>query len=93
MDRRDDLEGYERQRDERALLPQPGFVEFTRLHRNHVGVEAAKRVADLVDDQRKLAAGAVAETDRERIEGVTEQARIAQQLYPPAAELCEAITT
>ena len=33
------------------------------------------------------AVGAIAEIDRQRIEGVTEQPRIAQQQHPPAGQV------
>ena len=57
------------------LLPDAGGADLARLHRQHVGVDVAEGVADLVDDQRQLAVGAIAEIDRQRIEGVAEQPR------------------
>jgi len=42
------------------------------------------RLADFIDDKRKLTAGAMTEIDRQRIEGEAEQARVAQQQDPIA---------
>ncbi|MEA2912699.1 MAG: hypothetical protein QOJ15_4780 [Bradyrhizobium sp.] len=60
------------------LLPNAGIAEFARLYQKHVSVDVAKSVADLIDQKRKFAAGAGAEIHRQRIEGVTEQPRVAQ---------------
>ena len=47
-------------------------------------MDVAKGVAHFIDQQRQLAIGAIAEIDRQRIEGVAEQAGIAEQQHPPA---------
>src|SRR5262249_25298458 len=69
------------------LLPDAGGADFAGPNRKDVGMVLAKRVADLVDDEREAAAGRVAEIDRERIEGIAEQAGIAEQQHAPAGEL------
>jgi len=46
------------------FLPQPGSAELAWLHRKGVGVDIAKRIADFIDDKRKLTPGAMAEIDR-----------------------------
>ena len=68
-------------------LPDAGRAEIARLHRQHISVDLAEGIAHLVDDQRKLAVGAIAEIDRQRIEGVAEQAGIAEQQDAPAGEV------
>src|SRR4051794_5994376 len=50
-------------------------------------MNVAERIADLIDDQRQFAASAITEIGRQRIEGVTEQPRVAQQHYPPAGKI------
>ena len=40
------------------LLADAGRADLARPHRKHVGVDFAKRVADLIDDQRQFAVGA-----------------------------------
>jgi len=47
-------------------------------------MDLAKGVAHFVDDECQLAAGAIAEIDRQRIEGIAEQAGIAEQQHPSA---------
>ncbi len=72
-------------------LPHAGIADVSRLHRQHVRMDLAKRVAHFVDDERELAAGAIAEIDRQRIEGIAEQAGIAEQQHPPAGEIDAAL--
>jgi hypothetical protein len=50
-------------------------------------VDLAEGVANLVDDEGEGAVGAMAEMDRERIESITEQSRVAQKLDPTAGEV------
>src|SRR4051812_5428016 len=69
------------------LLPDAGRADLARSYRQHVGVDIAKGVADLVDHQRELATAAIAEIDRERIEAEPEQPGITQEQHPPAGEI------
>ena len=50
-------------------------------------MEFAKSVADLIDHQGELAVGAIAEIDRQRVEGETEEARVAQQQHASPAQV------
>jgi hypothetical protein len=68
-------------------LPHAGVDDVSRLHRQHVRVDLAKLVAHFIDDERKFTAGAITEIDRQRIEGVAEEAGIAEQQHPPAREI------
>ena len=54
-------------------------------------MDVAKGVAHFVDQQRQLTIGAIAEIDRQRIEGVAEQAGIAEQQHPSAREVDAAL--
>ena len=54
-------------------------------------MDVAKGVAHFVDQQRQLAVGAIAEIDGQRIEGVAEQAGIAEQQHPSAREVDAAL--
>ena len=65
-------------------LPHAGIADLVRHYRQHVGMDIAKGVAHFVDHERQLAIGAIAEIDRQRIEGIAEQAGIAEQQHPPA---------
>src|SRR4051794_5421506 len=57
------------------------------LHRKDVGMDFAKSVADFVDQQRNIAAVAIAEVDRKWIEHVAEEPRIAQKEDAPARQI------
>ena len=54
-------------------------------------MDIAKRVAHFIDQQCQLTIGAIAEIDGERIEGVAEQAGIAEQQHPSAREVDAAL--
>src|ERR1700686_3815898 len=69
------------------LLPNSGFAELARLHGKYVGVDVSKRVANLIDDQGEFAVDAMAEVNRQRIEGETEQAGITQQPHVTAGQI------
>src|SRR3954453_9098521 len=64
-----------------------GTAGSSVLHRKDVGMDFAKSVADFVDQQRKIAAAAIAEVDRKRIEYVAEEPRIAQKEDAPARQI------
>ena len=54
-------------------------------------MDVAKGVAHFVDHKRELAVGTIAEIDRQRIEGIAEQAGIAEQQHPSAGEVDAAL--
>ena len=60
-------------------LPDAGGTRLVGIYREYVGMDIAEGVADLIDDKGKPPVGAIAEIDRQRTEGETEQARVAQQ--------------
>ena len=68
-------------------LADAGWAHVLALHWKHIGMDIAERIPDLIDDERELAAGPIAEIDRQRIEGVAEEARIAQQQHLSAGEV------
>src|SRR5580692_615486 len=72
-------------------LPDAGIADLAGLYRKDVTVDIAEGVADLIDDQGKRPVSAIAEIGRQRVEGVAEQPRIAQQQHPSAAEVDAAI--
>ena len=54
-------------------------------------MDLAEGVAHFVDNQRKLAVGAMAKIDRQRIEGVAEQARVTQKPHASAIQIDAAL--
>ena len=54
-------------------------------------MDVAKGVAHFVNQQRQLAISAMAEIDGQRIEGIAEQAGIAEQQHPSAGEVDAAL--
>src|SRR4029079_9445050 len=73
------------------LLAYAGVADVARGHGQHVGMDAAKRVAHLVDQQRQLAIRAITEIDRKRIKSVAEQTGVTQQQYASAREVNAAL--
>ena len=73
------------------LLPHAGRADLVRRHRERVGVDIAEGIANLVDDQPEVAVGLVTEIDGQRIEGIAEQAGIAEQQHPSAGEVDAAL--
>ena len=69
------------------FLADTGEADLVRTDGQRVGVNFAEGVADFLDQHRKRVIGAIAEIDRQRIERVAEQSRIAQQQHPAAGEV------
>ena len=69
------------------LLPDAGISYLARIDGKNVSMDIAEGVADLLNDKGEGPVGAIAEIDRQRIEGVAKQPGIAQKQQASAGQV------